>query len=49
MRRTAAASSSAYAAYAERESLKYGAAVGVTAGEYVLIEVEDTGVGMTPG
>jgi two-component system, cell cycle sensor histidine kinase and response regulator CckA len=31
----------------ERESLKYAAA-GVTAGEYVLIEVEDTGVGMTP-
>jgi two-component system cell cycle sensor histidine kinase/response regulator CckA len=32
---------------AERESLKL-ATVGVVAGEYVLIEVEDTGVGMTP-
>jgi len=30
----------------ERESLKYAAA-GVAAGEYVLVEVEDTGVGMT--
>ncbi len=30
-----------------RESLKYGG-VGMTAGEYVLIEVEDTGSGMTP-
>ena len=31
----------------ERESLKY-ANLGVAAGEYVLVEVEDTGVGMTP-
>jgi two-component system cell cycle sensor histidine kinase/response regulator CckA len=31
----------------ERESLKY-AASGVAAGEYALVEVEDTGVGMTP-
>jgi two-component system cell cycle sensor histidine kinase/response regulator CckA len=31
----------------ERESLKH-AASGVAAGEYVLIEVEDAGVGMTP-
>jgi two-component system cell cycle sensor histidine kinase/response regulator CckA len=31
----------------ERESLKH-AGLGVAAGEYVLIEVEDTGVGMTP-
>jgi two-component system, cell cycle sensor histidine kinase and response regulator CckA len=30
-----------------RESLKFGG-VGMTAGEYVLIEVEDTGSGMTP-
>jgi two-component system, cell cycle sensor histidine kinase and response regulator CckA len=31
----------------ERDSLK-AVGLGVTAGEYVLIEVEDTGVGMTP-
>ena len=38
---------SARATSRERESLKL-ARPGVAAGEYVLIEVEDTGVGMTP-
>ena len=44
---TAAASRSARATCRERESLKL-AGLGIAAGEYVLIEVEDTGVGMPP-